>query len=156
MNTKEDQPTQSILEGVKRLFQGLPKVTATIFGLSGFAYLIGWIYARSYFSVFGAEWLMTEIPTLTIMSYSWWPVVVVLFYAYLGITALAEIEEDKGSVEDSLRFKITLGVFNYGWLVLAALTIADIVIGMIGYPSWASILSFIAVILPIYNLTNSF
>jgi len=71
MNTKEDQPTQSIFEGAKHLLQGLPKVAAGVVGLSGFAYLIGWVYARSYFSVFGAEWLTTEISVLTLMGYSW-------------------------------------------------------------------------------------
>lgn len=155
MNTKKDQPTQSIFEGAKHLLQGLPKVAAGVVGLSGFAYLIGWVYARSYFSVFGAEWLTTEIPVLTLMGYSWWPVVVVLFFAYLGITDLAEVE-NKGSVEDSHRFKTTLRVFNYGRWVFIVLIIADIVIGMMGYPSLAVILSFFSVIIVIAMAASAF
>ncbi len=154
MNTKEDQPTQSIFEGAKHLLQGLPKVAAGIVGLSGFAYLIGWVYARSYFSVFGAEWLTTEIPVLTLLGYSWWPVVVVLFFAYLGITDLAEVE-NKGSVENSHRFKTSLRVFNNGRWVFIVLVITDIVIGMMGYPSLARILSFFTVIIVVAMATSA-
>jgi hypothetical protein len=97
MNNKEIQSAESIFDGTKRLLRGIPQVAAGIVGLSGFAYIIGWVYAQSYFSVFGAKWLITEIPVLTLMSYSWWPVIVVLFFVYLGLTDLAEIES-KGSV----------------------------------------------------------
>ena len=70
MVNTEDQSGQSIFDGAKRLLQGIPKVAAAIVGLSTFAYIIGWVYAQAYFSVFGAKWLITEIPILTLMGYS--------------------------------------------------------------------------------------
>jgi len=155
MNNKETQSKQSIFDGAKRLLHGIPKVAAGIVGLSGFAYIIGWVYAQSYFSVFGAKWLITEIPILTLMGYSWWPVIVVLFFVYLGITDLAEIES-KGSVEDSRRFKMTCGVLNYGRWVFIAIVIADLIIGEIGYPALARILSFISVVIVIAMATSAF
>lgn len=154
MNIKEVQPTQSIFDGAKRLLQGLPKVAAGIVGLGGFAYIIGWLYVQSYLSVFGAQWLTTEIHVLTLMGYSWWPVIVVLFFVYLGITDLAEIES-KDSVENSRRFKATLGVLNYGRWLLIAVVIADFVIGEKGYPSLARILSFTTVVMVIAMATSA-
>lgn len=151
----KDQSAQSIFDGAKRLLHGIPKVAAGVVGLSGFAYIIGWIYAQAYFSVFGAKWLITEIPVLTLMGYSWWPVVVVLFFAYLGITDLAEIES-KSSIEDSWRYKTTRGVLNYGRWVFIAIIIADVIIGMIGYPTLARILSFIGVFIVVAMATSAF
>lgn len=155
MFNKADQSDQSIFDGAKRLLHGIPKIAAGIVGLSGFAYIIGWVYAQAYFSVFGAKWLITEIPILTLMGYSWWPVIVVLFFAYLGITDLAEIES-KSSIEDSRRFKTTRGVLNYGRWVFIATIFADFVIGMIGYPALALILSFISVFIVVAMATSAF
>lgn len=154
MDNKEIQSTQTIFDGANRLLHGIPKVAAGIVGLSGFAYIIGWVYAQSYFSVFGAKWLVTEIPVLTLVGYSWWPVIVVLFFAYLGITDLADIESKSG-VEDSRRFKTTHGVLNYGRWVYVAVTIADVIIGMIGYPTVARILSFISMVLVVAMATSA-
>lgn len=156
VNSKEDQPKQSIFDGAKRLLCGLPKIAASVVGLSAFAYLLGWIYAQSYFSVFGAKWLSAEIPTLTIIGYSWWPVVGVLFFAYLGITDLVEIENEFKNVEDSFRFKTTLKIFNYGRWVFLAVAIADIVTGMFGHPILARILSFLVVCIVIMLATSAF
>ncbi|MDR4497634.1 MAG: hypothetical protein MRK02_06900 [Candidatus Scalindua sp.] len=155
MNNKEVQSTQSIFDGARRLLHRIPKVAAGIVGLSGFAYVIGWVYVQSYFSVFGAKWLITEIPVLTLMGYSWWPVIVVLFFAYLGITDLAEIES-KRSVEDSRRFKWTCGVLNYGRWIFTAIVITDLIIGEIGYPVLARILSFISMAIVIAMATSAF
>jgi len=95
MSVEENEKTISIFVGAKRLFQGLPKAASATIGLSGIAYFIGWLYGRSYFSNFGAKWLASEVPLLTMIGYSWWPVIIVIFYAYLGFTDLAEIENEK-------------------------------------------------------------
>ena len=155
MVNTEDQSGQSIFDGAKRLLQGISKVAAAIVGLSAFAYIIGWVYAQAYFSVFGAKWLITEIPILTLMGYSWWPIIVVLFFTYLGITDLAEVES-KSNIEESRRFKTTRVFLNYGRWVFVVTILADIAIGRIGYPALARILSFISVFIVVAMATCAF
>lgn len=157
MNNKQIQSQQSILVGAIHLLNAIPKVASGLVGLSGFAYIIGWVYAQSYFSVFGAKWLITEIPVLTLMGYSWWPVLVLLFFTYLGITELAEIEsKGKGNIEDSRRFKLNYKILNYGGLIFAAIGVTDYFIGEIGYPNLARILSFINIVVVIWMATSAF
>jgi len=150
-----NQSDLSIFDGAKRLLHGIPKVAAGAVGLSGLAYIIGWIYAQAYFSVFGAKWLVSEVPILNLMGYSWWPVIVVLFFAYLGINDLAEIERTN-NIEDSRRFKTTSWVFNYGRWIFLCTTLADFIISMIGYPKIARILSVINMFIIVALATSSF
>lgn len=155
MDNKEFQSTQTILDGAKRLLHGATKVAAGIVGLSAFAYIIGLVYAKSYFSLFGAKWLVTGIPIPTLMGYSWWPLLLVLLFAYLGITDLAELES-KSNIEESRRFKATLGVINYGRWVFITVIVADLIVGMMGYPAVALILSFISIFLVVALATCAF
>ncbi len=148
MNNKENQSKQSIFVGTTNLLNAISKIAAGFVGLSGFAYIVGWIYAQSYFSVFGAKWLITEIPVLTLMGYSWLPVLVVVVFAYTGITELAEIEQE-GNVKDSRQFKFTLAIFKHGSWVFGLVAITDLIFSDIGNPALAKILSFINVVIVI-------
>ncbi|MBN1845213.1 MAG: hypothetical protein JW810_05985 [Sedimentisphaerales bacterium] len=118
-------PEKSIIYGAGRLLRGIPNVAGFIIGLTGIAYLLGWIYAKSYYEEFGATWLLGEIPLLTILGFSWWPVAIVVFFAYLGISDLAELELH-ARIENNIRFKISLAILRYGIWVFFSLMILNI------------------------------
>lgn len=155
MSANESEQTVSIFDGAKRLLQGLPKAASAIIGLSGFAYIVGWLYGRSYFTTFGARWLASEVPLLTMVGYSWWPVIVVIFYAYLGVTDLAGIEKEN-NIEESSRFKMSRGVLNYGRWAIVVLAISDLVVSIRGYPSVAKTLSYVTVFIVVAVATCAF
>ena len=154
MTIKEEQPTQSIIDGAKRMMQGLPRAASGIIGLGCFAYIIGWAYARFYYSEFGASWLINEIPTQTLLGYSWLPVITVLFFAYLGFLDLAETERD-GAFETSQRFKLTRFVLNYGRWFFIATIVADVAFGVFGYTTVASFFSHITVFVVVGMATSA-
>jgi hypothetical protein len=145
---------QSIMFGAKRLLNSLPKLATGIIGLSGFAYIVGWAYAQAYFSTFGASWVQADLPILTLVGYSWWPLVIVLFFAYLGITDLAETERET-ILENSRRLKATVFVVNYGRWIFIALSIADLLIANLGYPTVARILSIVNVFVIVALATST-
>src|SRR5437879_3240436 len=136
-NSRQDQ---SILVGAQRLFQEGPKLLTGLAGVSGLAYLVGWIYTKSYFSEFGASWILNDISLATLFSYSWIPVLGLLFFAFLGITDLAELES-KASQALSQRLKVSLGIYRYGRWIFLVLVSEDPVLSELGYDTAALILS---------------
>ncbi len=139
-----DLTRKPILHGAKRLLHNLPKLATGIVGLSGFAYIIGWAYAQAYFSTFGASWVQSDVPILMLMGYSWWPVVIVLFFAFIGIKDLAETEKET-LLEFSPRFKASVFVVNHGRWFFIAISIADPLLANHGYSTAARILSMVNV-----------
>ncbi|HUG70520.1 MAG TPA: hypothetical protein VMM76_22415 [Pirellulaceae bacterium] len=154
MPDPEPSHRHSIFFGAKRLLESLPKVATGLVGLSGFAYFIGWAYARTYFAHFGASWILSELPILTVLGYSWWPVLILLFYAYLGVTDLAEIEGDK-PVQDSVRFRLSIASLNYGRWVFIVIVIADVLLGLFGFPRLARYLSLVSILLVFAMATSA-
>lgn len=144
MTDQSEHIDPSIFSGAKRVMQGVPKVAAAIVGLSGFAYIVGWAYARAYFQVFGASWLRSEVPLLTLLGYSWWPVIILIFFAYLGITDLAETENKENKL-NSTRLKRSRYILNYGRWVFAIVIIIDISAGAYDYVAVARVFSLISV-----------
>jgi hypothetical protein len=148
----DEQTDQSIFHGARRIMQDLPKVAGAIVSLSGFAYIVGWAYARAYFDVFGASWIRSELPIITLLGYSWWPVIIVLLFAYLGITDLAETE-NKEMIETSSRFKASRFTLNYGRWAFIVMTLTDLIAGEFGYPRIARTFSLLSVLLIVAMVT---
>jgi len=132
--------------GAQRIIENAPKVLAGLFAISGVAYLAGSIYTRSYFSEFGALWILDEVPTATYFSQSWVPLLLILFFGYLATTNLALIEH-QGNLTASTRFKVSVAVVNYGpWLFIVLLAITPL-LSTFGYVTSAIVLSVISVAL---------
>ncbi len=119
-----DTLEKSVILGAGRLLQGIPKIVGFVVGLTGLAYLIGWIYARSYYKEFGALWLFREIPISTILGFSWWPLSIIVVLAYLGITDLSEGRQDI-EIVTTKRFKWSLSTLKYGMWAFVVLSIAS-------------------------------
>ena len=141
-----DKPdkSESSRAGARRLIEQTPKALAGLAALSGVAYLAGSIYTRTYFSEFGALWILEEVPAATYFSQSWVPLVLILYFGYLATTNLAVI----GSHDDvtaSVQFKRSVAVVQYGPWCLLALLVMTPLLSTFGYVTSAIVLSILGV-----------
>lgn len=104
-----------VMGGVERLFRQLPASISLLLGLSGLAYVVGWFAARAYLTEFGAEWLLPEMSTATLLGYSWLPILWTTFFAYIGICDLVGTHKEKfdaGKIRRFIRWFILLTVVS--------------------------------------------
>lgn len=121
MSHKDHHNAESARDGARRIIENAPKVLAGLAGIGGLAYLAGGIYTRSYFSEFGASWILDEVPMATYFGQSWIPLLLILFFVYLSTTNLALIEH-QDNLAESTRFKVSVAIVHYGpWLVIMLL-----------------------------------
>lgn len=118
MSHNDHHNAESARDGARRIIENAPKVLAGLAGIGGLAYLAGAIYTRSYFSEFGASWILDEVPMATYFGSSWIPLLLILFFVYLSTTNLAVIEH-AGDLTAGTRFKVSVAVVHYGpWLFI--------------------------------------
>ncbi len=126
MPSNDDHKTESARAGARRIIEQAPKVLAGLFGVSGVAYLSGSIYTRSYFSEFGASWILDEVPTAIYFSQSWIPLLLILLFGYLATTNLAVIESH-GDLTATKRFKVSVTVVQYGpWFLVGLVAVTTL------------------------------
>ncbi|MBH0178947.1 MAG: hypothetical protein HP491_14075 [Nitrospira sp.] len=65
MSRNDHDNAESARAGARQIIEHAPKVLAGLAGIGGLAYLAGAIYTRSYFSEFGASWILDEVPMAT-------------------------------------------------------------------------------------------
>lgn len=146
MSHNDRHNAESARAGARRIIEHAPKVMAGLIGIGGLAYLAGAIYTRSYFSEFGASWILDEVPLATYFSQSWIPLLLILFFAYLSTTNLAEIEH-AGDLTERTRFKVSVAVVHYGpWLFITFLAIATL-LSTFDYAAAVIVLSVVSVVL---------
>jgi hypothetical protein len=146
MPRNDNHNAESARAGARRIIENAPKVLAALFGISSVAYLAGSIYTRSYFSEFGASWILDEVPAATYFSQSWIPLLLILFFGYLATTNLALVEH-QGNLTASTRFKVSVAVVNYGlWLFIVLLAITAL-LSTFGYVTSAIVLSIVSIAL---------
>lgn len=139
----------------RRLIEQTPKILAGLAALIGVAYLAGSIYTKTYFSEFGASWILEEVPAATYFSESWVPLLLMLYFGYLVTTNLAAI----GSQDDltaSFQFKFSVAVVQHGpWFLLALLLITPL-LSTLGHVMSAIVLSIIGLVAMLLLLTSAF
>lgn len=146
MPHNDNHNAESARDGARRIIENAPKVLAGLTGIGGLAYLAGSIYTRSYFSEFGASWILDEVPMAAYFAQSWIPLLLILFFVYLATTNLALIEH-QGNLTANTRFKVSVVVVNYGpWLFVMFLAIT-MLLSTFGYITSAIVLSVISIVL---------
>lgn len=108
---KTKRKSRTPFDAIRIIFNSLTKIAASIISLSVFAYLLGWIQAKSYFGKFGASWILSEVSAQFFISYSWIPIVAFLAYIYFGVIDIAESKYNK-----SKEFRAILKIG--AWVVL--------------------------------------
>ncbi|SRR5713226_3657262 len=134
---RTDANTENLFTALGRILGVLPQIASGLLGFAGFAYIVGWIEAHSYFERFGASWLMGELSPFALLTHSWTPLLTLLIFLWLGITDLAEA---------AWRVKGTTYVLRYGWYVAFALMIMEPILNIIilDRPLW--LLSYITAV----------
>jgi hypothetical protein len=146
MSHNDHHNAESARDGARRIIENAPKVLAGLAGIGGLAYLAGAIYTRSYFSEFGASWILDEVPMATYFGQSWIPLLLILFFVYLSTTNLAVIE-NSGDLTASTRFKVSVAVVHYGpWLFLLLLAVTTL-LSAFDFAAAAIVLSIVSVVL---------
>ncbi|MBH0178482.1 MAG: hypothetical protein HP491_11610 [Nitrospira sp.] len=146
MSHNDHHNIESARDGARRIIEHAPKVMAGLAGIGGLAYLAGAIYTRSYFSEFGASWILDEVPMATYFGQSWIPLLLILFFVYLATTNLAVIEH-RGNLTESTRFKISVAIVHYGpWLVIMLLA-STTLLSTFDYVAAVIVLSVVSVIM---------
>jgi hypothetical protein len=146
MPRNDNHNAESARDGARRIVENAPKVLAGLTGIGGLAYLAGSIYTRSYFSEFGASWILDEVPMAAYFGQSWIPLLLILFFVYLATTNVALIEH-QGKLTTSTRFKVSVVVVTYGpWLFVVLLAITAL-LSTFGYATSVIVLSVISIAL---------
>src|SRR5512147_2936065 len=146
MSRNDHHNAESARAGARRIIENAPKVLAGLAGIGGLAYLAGAIYTKSYFSEFGASWILDEVPMATYFGQSWIPLLLILFFVYLSTTNLALIEHE-GNLAESTRFKVSVAVVHYGpWLFIVLLA-STMLLGTFDYAAAVIVLSVVSVVL---------
>lgn len=147
--------TESARAGARRLIEQTPKIFAGLAALSGVAYLAGSIYTKTYFSEFGASWILEEVPTATYFSQSWVPLLLLLYFGYLATTNLARIWS-QDDLTESFQFTLSITVVQYGpWFLLALFVITPL-LSTFGHVMSAIVLAIIGVVALLLLLSSVF
>ena len=146
MPSKDNKKAEVARANTRRIIEQAPKILLGLFAITGVAYLAGSVYTRSYFSEFGASWILDEVPTAVYFSQSWIPLLLILFFGYLATTNLASMES-QDNVTGTKRFRVSVAVVQYGpWLMVGFLTMIPLLSGF----SWVMptiVLSVVAIAL---------
>jgi hypothetical protein len=144
MPSNDNKKIEEARANARRLIEQGPKVFIALFILTGVAYLAGSVYTRSYFSAFGASWVLEEVPIAIYFSQSWIPLLLILFFGYLATTNLTQIE-GQGNLTETGRFKISLVAVRYGPWVLVGLLGITILLRFLEFVSAAIHLLLVAI-----------
>ena len=139
MGSSDNKKIEEARANARRLIEQGPKVFIALFTMTGAAYLSGSVYTRSYFSAFGASWVLEEVPIAIYFSQSWIPLLLILFFGYVAVTNRTLIE-GQGHVTTATGFKVAVAVVRYGpWFLIGLLSIPtllsalDLVSAAIGF-----------------------
>ena len=133
MPSNDKKKAEMARANTRRIIEQAPKILIGLFAITGVAYLAGSVYTRSYFSGFGASWILDEVPTTVYFSQSWIPLLLILFLGYLATTNLASMESQV-NVTGTKRFKVSAAVVQNGpWLLVGFLIMIPLLSGF----SWA-------------------
>ncbi len=70
MPSSNNKKIEEARANARRLIEQGPKVFIALITMTGAAYLSGSVYTRSYFSAFGASWILEEVPIAIYFSQS--------------------------------------------------------------------------------------
>lgn len=146
--SSKDKKKAEARANTRRIIEQAPKILLGLFAISGVAYLAGSVYTRSYFSEFGASWILDEVPAAVYFSQSWIPLLLILFLGYLGTTNLVSLAstESQVNVTGTTRFKVSVAVVHYGpWLLVGLLALIPLLSGF-GWIILTIVLSVAAII----------
>jgi hypothetical protein len=110
---------EGLTNALDRLFKILPSLISIVIGFTTFAYVIGWIHAKSYYSGFNASWIVSELSNFEILTFSWLSLSQLIFFIYLGITDL---------MVNKNRYKTTFFILKYGWYLIILIYVADLLL----------------------------
>lgn len=136
LRKKPIQSEKTHFEALGYLFQNMGRIASSLVGFTIFAYVIGWLQARSYYDTFGAIWLVDELSTTTILGFSWFSLSYIAWIFYLGFTDL---------VENKNRYKETFFILKYGWWPMILIYIVQFVFDKYGFQVVSIVLSSILV-----------
>ena len=123
MRSSDNKKIEEARANARRLIEQGPKVFIALITMTGAAYLSGSVYTRSYFSAFGASWVLEEVPIAIYFSQSWIPLLLILFFGYMAVTNLSLIE-GHDDVTTTTGFKISVAAVRHGpWLLIGLLGI---------------------------------
>jgi len=121
MSSRDNKKIEEARANARRLIEQGPKVFIALFTVTGVAYLAGSVYTRSYFSAFGASWVLEEVPIAIYFGQSWIPLLLILFFGYVVATNLTLVERH-GNLTTTTQFKISVVAVRYGpWLLVVFL-----------------------------------
>lgn len=154
MTSSDNKKVEEARAGARRLIEQGPKVLLALFAMSGVAYLAGSVYTRSYFSEFGASWILEEVPAAVYFSQSWIPLLLILFLGYLATTNLVLIGS-QGNLAAGTRFKVSVAVVKHGpWVLMGLLALIPL-LSALEYVTAAISLSVLSILFILFLLASA-
>ncbi|MBS0149845.1 MAG: hypothetical protein JSR31_02825 [Nitrospira sp.] len=144
MPSSNNKKIEEARANARRLIEQGPKIFIGLFILTGAAYLSGSVYTRSYFSAFGASWVLEKVPIAIYFSQSWIPLLLILFFGYVATTNLTLID-GHGNLTTTTRFKISVAAVRHGPWGLVGLLGITLLLSSLEYVSAAIDLLLVAI-----------
>ncbi|MFC1485951.1 hypothetical protein ACFL55_02880 [Candidatus Latescibacterota bacterium] len=139
-NIEPNNTDTDIFYALTRILDNLTKVASLFIGLTAFAYIIGWLEYRAYFNEFGASWIMNDLQPISILSNSWIPVALFVFFAYLTTVDLAEDRNFSKQIFFILKY--------YKWV----LPILFIIQFILEFLKWRLVFSIFSIFFGLYTI----
>lgn len=128
----------AFLQAAAKIVSEVPKVVSVLISFSAFAAVVGWLQARAYYSQFGAPWLVSQLGTIDILSFSYLPIASLAVFFWLGITDL----EAGGET----RRRYTERILRYGWIFVVVQALLIFVANSLDLPTVSVIFSILLVV----------
>ena len=128
----------AFLQAATKILSGIPKVASVLISFTAVAAVVGWVQARTYYSQFGASWLVSKLGTVDILSFSFLPIALLAVLLWMGITDLEE--------GGKRRRRYTERVLRYGWIFFVVEIPLAFVVNWFDLSSVSVLLSIILVV----------
>jgi len=112
----------SFFTALRDVTLSIPKLISGVVSFVFIAYLVGYQYAKGYFGVFGAEWLVSELSIFKLLAYSAIPLMSLLVIFWFGVLLASDPRE-----ENVIR-RVIIFTFSKGWLILLPLLVLEVIV----------------------------
>jgi len=80
----------ALLDTYGNVFSKVPRFITNILSISFVAYIVGWVRANSYYSEFGAKWIVAQLNTNELLQFSIWPFLILGLSFFIVTEVIAE------------------------------------------------------------------
>lgn len=120
---KEDyERGEQLFQATRSIFRTAITAATSILGLGAFTAMIGWVYAKSYFSTFSAEWILSSASFVYYLTCSAYTLHTILLLMWFALSYMFEKRDGESKIE--AVWLVSGSLFLLGLIALGTASIA--------------------------------